>query len=631
MSGIIGAVDFGGSRIDPESLRSIAESSSYRAPGGTGYLFLNEAGLAYQALQAPAEGEGLAQPLLEARHQVCVVMDGRLDNRSELIDRLGPAEERSTSDAALLLAAYLEWGVECTDHLLGDFAFVVWDAPRRRLLCAVDALGIKPLHYAQAGSLVCFASDAIQVLLHPAVPDDYNEREIAAFLANQAEDTKGSFFAAIHKLAPGHRLIAEGGSVRMERYWSPCPAEIKYSRDEDYAAHFLEILQRAVTDRLRDAGAFAGVAMSGGLDSTSVAALAQRAGKGSCCAYTFVFDRLAECDERVYSRAMKEELGLEVEPVEAERLWSLESRAALPLSPDTPFFGWRTCFEEIHRRIVAREGRVLLMGHGADDLLQGSLLVYAERLRRGDLRAIRDIVFHARSRREPVFRWLYRFLGRPHVPAGLDRCLRSVLGKPQKLRPSLIHPDFRLRTQRDSESKGIRRRRVFATARQEIYDNLVGNPWYLRTANWHDRSTAHSGIEVRHPFLDRRLFEYILAIPGEQLFQLGCTKPLLRRAMAGILPEKVRLRRGKTSFIRFLDVLLLERAAGEVLGLLRAPRSAELGILDGEQLRSAYQGLTNGGPNAPRGAVWRAISLEIWLRRCDAVRGQGAHMGQAAA
>jgi len=217
------------------------------------------------------------------------------------------------------------------------------------------------------------------------------------------------------------------------------------------------------------------------------------------------------------------------------------------------------------------------------------------------------------------------------VPAGLDRCLRSVLGKPQKLRPSLIHPDFRLRTQRDSESKGIRRRRVSATARQEIYDNLVGNPWYLRTANWHDRSTAHSGIEVRHPFLDRRLFEYILAIPGEQLFQLGCTKPLLRRVMAGILPEKVRLRRGKTSFIRFLDVLLLERAAGEVLGLLRAPRSAELGILDGEQLRSAYQGLTNGGPNAPRGAVWRAISLEIWLRRCDAVRGQGAHMGQAAA
>jgi asparagine synthase (glutamine-hydrolysing) len=619
MSGICGVVDFGSSRIDPESLWSIAESSSYRAPGGTGYLFLREAGLAYQALRAPSAGAGLDQPLLDPRHQVCVVMDGRLDNRSDLIGRLDPAAGRSTSDAGLLLAAYLEWGIDCTDHFLGDFAFAIWDAPRRRLLCAVDALGVKPLHYARIGSLVCFASDAIQVLLHPAVPDDYNDKEIAAYLVGQAEDPQASFFAAINKLAPGHRLIADSGALRVERYWSPGTGEIRYARDEDYAAYFLEIFQRSVTDRLRDAGSFAAVAMSGGLDSTSVAAVAHRASGPSIRAYTFGFDRFPECDERTYSRAMTEEQGLEVEIVQAERLWSLESQAALPHSPDTPFIGWRTCYQEIFRQMKAHGSSILLTGHGGDDLLGGSSLVLAERLRRGDWGVVREVVHHARGRREPILRSLYRHFGRPHLPAGADRLLSSALRRRVTRPPSsLMQPGFACRLELRDRLNGLE---TFASrARQEVYDNLVGSPWYWRLANWHDRDAAAFGIEVRHPFLDRRLFEYVLAIPGEQLFRLGCTKNLLRRSMAGVLPERIRLRESKTHFTSFLDFALLELAAGEITELLQAPRSVDLGFLDGESLRSAYLGLERGTTDESRRALWFAIHLEVWLRRCEAIR-----------
>jgi asparagine synthase (glutamine-hydrolysing) len=620
MSGLCGIVDFAAPRVDPEALRHMAESSSYRAPGGIAYRFLGQAGLAHQALQARVGKTGLDQPLLDAHHQVCLVMDGRLDNRAELIGQLDPVEGPAISDAGLLLAAYLRWGEACTDHLLGDFAFALWDAARHRLLCAVDALGIKPLHYAHVGSLLCFASDAVQVLLHPAVPDDYNEREIAAYLASRAENPERSFFAAVHKLAPGHRLIAERGVLRVERYWIPCPAEIRYSRDEDYAARFLEILQRAVTDRLRDAGAFAGVAMSGGLDSTSVAALAHRV--DPCTrAYTFVFDRLAECDERAYSGAMTEELGLEVEPLEAERLWTLESQVALPHSPDTPFVGWRTCYQEVFRRMAACGSRVLLMGHGGDDLLRGSSQVYAERLWQGDLGAVREVVLHARRRRQSVLRTLYRNFGRPNLPAGVDRLLSSALGKREAPLISLIQPDFVLRTPLGDLRNGLRTRQLFASpARQEVYDALVGIPSYWRLANWHDRHAAAFGIEVRHPFLDRRLFEYVLAIPGKQLFRLDCTKNLLRRSVSGVLPDRIRLRENKTRFTRFLDSILLERASGEIQELLRAPRSSDLGILDGEKLRSTYLGFVHGITDASRRALWLAINLEIWLRRCEAIR-----------
>jgi asparagine synthase (glutamine-hydrolysing) len=148
-------------------------------------------------------------------------------------------------------------------------------------------------------------------------------------------------------------------------------------------------------------------------------------------------------------------------------------------------------------------------------------------------------------------------------------------------------------------------------------------------SNWHDRNSAPFGIEVRHPFLDRRLVEYVLALPGEQLFRVGSSKNLLRRSMSGILPERIRLRANKTRFLPFLDFLLLERAAGEVMELLREPRCADLGFVDGNALRSTYRGLAHGGPDAPRCAVWYAITLEIWLRRCDAIRRSRCLAGRA--
>jgi asparagine synthase (glutamine-hydrolysing) len=623
MSGVFGIVDFAVPQVEPEAFRQLVESATYRAPAGIGYRFLGEGGLAYLA-RNPAEN-GSEQPLLDRHQQVCILFDGRLDNRPELISRLAPAGGVEASDASLLLEAYGEWGEACTDHLLGDFAFAVWDAARHLLFCAVDPLGIKPLHYARVGSLVCFASDAVQVLAHPAVPDGYNEQEIAAYLANQCEDPERSFFTAIRKLAPGQRLLATAEGMRAERYWSPRPAEIRYSRDEDYAAHFLDIFQRSVTDRLRGAGSFAGIAMSGGLDSTSVAALAQRSPSVRVRAYSFVFDRFAECDERSYSRAMTEELGLDVEPVEAEILWSLESQGVVPVSADMPFTGWRTCYEQIFRRMAAGGSRVLLTGHGGDGLFRGSSMTYAERLRRGDLGAVREVARHAMRLGEPLPRVFYRYFGRPHLPAGADRLLRSAFGRrPEPFLPSWVRPDFAHRVDLAGRQRILQPRNLFASrARQEFYSNLVGIPWYRRLANWHERSAAVSGIEMRHPFLDRRLFEYVLAIPGEQLFRLDSSKALLRQSMAGIIPEKIRLRKGKTRFIPFLDFGLQVRARGEIEELLRAPRSADLGILDGDALRTAYAGFLDGESHNLRGALWYTITLEIWLRRCEATKGRG--------
>ncbi len=621
MSGLCGIVDFAVPWIDPEVLRRVAELSAYRGSGGISYRSLAGAGFAHLALHAPGGESTPVQPLADAHRQVCVVFAGRLDNRSDLIDRLQPAQGAAVSNSELMRAAYLRWGESCADHLLGDFAFAVWDALAHRLLCAVDPVGIKSLYYASVGSQVCFASDALQVLQHPDVPDGYNEREIAAHLARQAEDPEQSFFEAVRKLPPGHRLIAEAGALRVERYWNPRPDEIRYTRDEDYSAHFREIFTRAVADRLRGAGSFVAVTMSGGLDSTSVAAVAQQIPGAAVRAYTFAFRELTGCDEQGYSRSMTTELGLSVEPVDIERLWRLEAQAALPVSPDTPYFGWYRCYEEIFRRMTAGGSRVLLTGHGGDDLLRGSALIYLERLRRGDLSAVREVARHARACHEPVLLAFYRQFGRPCLPAPVNRLLRAAFGRRQAPRlPAFVHPDFARRVDLSVRGETRRRRAASDLARQNVYANLVDIPWYRRIANWHDRNAARFGIDMRHPFLDRRLFEYVLAIPGEQLFRLGSTKNLLRRSMAGCLPEKIRLRPGKTSFIPLLEATLRQRAREEITDLLRAPWCAELGFVEGESLRTAYLDYLKGGTEEARRWLWPAITLEIWLRRCEGMR-----------
>jgi asparagine synthase (glutamine-hydrolysing) len=195
------------------------------------------------------------------------------------------------------------------------------------------------------------------------------------------------------------------------------------------------------------------------------------------------------------------------------------------------------------------------------------------------------------------------------------------------LLPPWIQPFFASRIDLAGRDESLQMQRVFASpAQQAIARNLLALFWYWRLVNWHERSAAAMGIEVRHPFLDRRLVEFVLAIPGEQLFRLNELKNLLRRAMVGLLPERIRRRARKTSFVPFLELMVWNRAMDEILEILRSPLSADLGIVDGRHLQLAYLGYVNKRTDELRRALWGAITLEIWLRRCAAIRGAGCRV-----
>src|SRR2546425_1936863 len=308
MSGIVGIVDFAGAPVDPSLLRKMTEFMAYRGPDAQEVRAQGPVGLGHAVLRTTSNPAPERQPCtLDGR--VWITADARVDNRQELVRRLvacGRVEPGAAGDARLILHAYHVWGEDCVEHLLGDFAFAVWDGRERRLFCARDHFGVKLFYYAHLGNCVVFSNTLECVRLHPAVSDGLNERAIGDFLlfgANQEPAT--TTFADIQRLPPAHTLSCVEGALRVRRYWTlSIGRENRYARAGEHVERFGELLRKAVADRLRTERI--GVLMSGGLDSTTVAAtarelLSKEAGPFDLRAYTAVYETLIPDQERRYS------------------------------------------------------------------------------------------------------------------------------------------------------------------------------------------------------------------------------------------------------------------------------------------------------------------------------------------
>jgi asparagine synthase (glutamine-hydrolysing) len=622
MSGFCALVDLSGAPADRETLLAMASAASRSGTDGRTHRIAGEAGFCHLALHATAESLNERQPLRSPDGSLHLVADVRLDNRGELIDRLtgdGVLDRKDPGDAELILAAWRRWEEDCPVHLLGDFAFVLWDARRKRVFAACDPLGSKPLHWARTGSVLCLASEAQQVLQHPGVSRALDEVAVGDFLACRVPEPPRTFFRDVHRLIPAHRLTVDGiggRSLRIERFWGvDAGTRTVYARDEDYAAHFLDLFRRAVSDRLRSRSDDVGVLMSGGLDSSSVAATAADCpGNRRLFAASFLFDRLEECDERRFIQATTAGLGLESELIAAERFPVLDDPGTCRPSLEAPFVAWDGCFHEALRRARARGARVLLTGHGGDDLLWGSRLVYADRLRRGDLGAGFEVLRHALANRHAWSWILYNHLVQPLLPKTADRALRRLTGRVADADlPDWIDAGFARRTGLAERARAIPPRRSRDAARQAIHEYFRQTPWD-RSSHWYDQHAAAFGIEVRHPFLDRRLIEFLASIPPGQIYKVDLSKRLLRQAMAGLLPEAVRLRRAKTHLNTFHNFSLGGGRRDRIERLLATPLATDLGILDRKHLLAAYKRSQDGGAGEFDLRLWNPIALEVWLR-----------------
>ncbi len=431
------------------------------------------------------------------RDNLRLIANARIDGREELIAKLRDklTLRQSPSDEELILYAYEAWGEDCVKHLIGDFAFAIWDSRLQRYFCARDHFGVKPFFFTHISNNFKFSSTLNELRQDARVSNALNEVAIADYLLfGVNQDLSTTTFKDIQRLPPGHSLTVATGSIQAQRYWTPeISTEIRFRDRESYVERFSELLTRAVEDRLRTDRV--AISMSGGLDSTSLAAIANRKlGAGSTQAFSVVYDSLIPDEERHYSTVAAEHLKIPITHLSADRYSLFDEQVPGDMDQPEPFL-LSALTAQFHNllRLCADFGQVALTGYDGDAFMN-----------------------EPRSSRLKIRTRLKRLLGRrppePVLPEWIDESFARQTNLHERLKQPSIHPAS------------------------------PANPIWTALFEGYDPGATKLPLELRHPFIDLRLVEYLLGIPTVPWRR---NKHILRVAMKDQLPAAV-LNRPKT-------------------------------------------------------------------------------------
>ncbi|HET6566611.1 MAG TPA: asparagine synthase-related protein, partial [Rhodothermales bacterium] len=318
MSGIAGLYYFDGRQVGPGLMEHMVDSmAGHRGPDAQAVWSDGQIGLAHCMLYTTPESLSEHLPAANCAGNIVITADARIDNREELLAALGRSVlGQDCADSQLLLAGYERWGEAVVSHLVGDFAFVVWDARARRLFCAVDQLGAGQLYYTHRPNRFFACGSEIKALAATdEVVLEIDEVRLGESLAWMRRPPDSTVFKGVSKLPPAHAMSIEPAGIKLWRYWTIEPSEEATQLNREACTErFLELFTEAVRCRIRSAYPV-GIELSGGLDSSFVTGVArsivEREGGPDLKTYSNVYDDVAGSDERYYIRQMLALGGLE--------------------------------------------------------------------------------------------------------------------------------------------------------------------------------------------------------------------------------------------------------------------------------------------------------------------------------
>lgn len=532
-----------------------------------------------------------------------LLFDGRLDNRDELARELGLGQDAGDREIVLGFLTAGRW--ELLDRLLGPWALALFDLHAREVHLARDPTGERMLCWHADARRVLVAGEPAALLDDPDVSRDFDEETLAAFFAVREPAPDATFFRAVRQVPPGHRVVISRDGERRHRFWDP-DLSLLPAAEADSVERFRELVGLAVRAQLRAPGPPA-VLLSGGLDSTTVAAHAARISTTPVRAVSWRFLELTAADESEYAQAMMTAAGLDPVWVDGDGCWPLRDLARTDADPSLPF---ANPYRELHAAAFAAAAaggsRALLTGHFSDEMYHG---VDAWWLR--DCLALGQWPTAAGGLRDEI-----RWCSRPDVwTPGLRRALGVLLlgAGWERLRarriPSWLTPHGRERLRPAP--------RPLRQARHPEQAETLLAPFALMGIAAEMRHAREHGIELRFPFRDRRLIEFALRLPAHHLARPGWRKRLVWLAGEGWLPDTVRLRRRRTD-LEPLFARGIERGHGTVRGLLFGPgpqlwrRWVDAGLL--ERFLGTYGGAGRGDTGLPSLVFWRCVAAELWAR-----------------
>jgi asparagine synthase (glutamine-hydrolysing) len=623
MCGITGAIAWEAPWPTASLIRRMCQAMCHRGPDDEGIYAAGPVGIGMRRLSI-IDVEGGRQPIFNETGDIAIVFNGEIYNYQEVRPWLEARGHRFTtrSDTEVVLHLYEEKGEWCARELRGMFAFAVWDGRRQALILARDRFGKKPLYYAASAGGLTFASELKSLLAHPTIGRDFDLEGVNQFLTFGNTLGATTILRSVRKLPPAHVLVASHGDVRLSQYWRWHIQEDHSLSEGQIVARLRELLQEAVGIRLVGEvplGAF----LSGGLDSSTIVAFMSKASSRPVKTFSIGFGNAA-FDELDHCRTVASTFGTEHRELVLDP-HAVEVLEDLVWHLDEPFADSSAIPTFFLSKLAREEVTVALSGDGGDELFAGYPGYRAEMY----LNGLRRIPRRLRA-------WTLE-----HVISPLTEQTRGATrGTMERARRNLLRVDM------SPEDRFLSRHCLFPPAlRREVFSDEAqvllaptNHPHHWVKLDFHghrdsvnkamyldinvylpndmlvkvDRMSMAHSLEVRCPLLDHKLAEFMATVPARHKVRSGRTKYILRRAMAGILPDSI-LSRGKQGFSVPLDRWFKSGLVASAQTVLFDPRCVRRGWVDPKGVKALLmrheQGMTAHGEQ-----IWALLVFEMWCR-----------------
>lgn len=598
IAGLVGSQD----PLDTSLMaQRLLASVAHRGPDGEGAFIDNGVWLGHRRLSIVDLTDAGAQPMSSAGGDLVITYNGEIYNHVELrveLEALGH-RFRSHSDTEVILAAYAEWGVSCVERFNGMWAFAIWDRNARKLFCSRDRFGVKPFYYLPVGGGFVFGSEIRQLMPWINQPKANRSLVLDFLLTGAADHTDNTFFAGVRKLPAGHNMtwFSDKGKWEIHRYYR-LERKIDVARlpVDEAVAFYGELLEDSVRLRMRS-DVPVGTCLSGGLDSSSIASLAaplfQNQSGRNFSAITAISEQHDNSEEG-YARQVVEAAELDWLRVRPN-FEDLQSQLAAVVNAQEEPFGSASIVMQysVMQRARATGLPVLLDGQGGDETLLGYPKYVAAYL-----------ASQWRNNGVSGFIGAIQEAGKNNTAWSLKGVLKYLAGSRLAGLRYRHHCSEHLYLSRlPPLPKHLRHFAdvcfdEFELQRLEIEQTNL--PVLLR---YEDKNSMAHSIETRLPFLDYRLVEFSLSLPGSMKIRDGWSKWILRRAMESRLPANIAWRRNKLGFEapeRSWHARLQNTLTATIVG---SPLLAD--ITNSKKLERLL-------PNLPLRAQWRLYSLALW-------------------
>ncbi|HEY2990324.1 MAG TPA: asparagine synthase (glutamine-hydrolyzing) [Candidatus Binatia bacterium] len=631
ISGIIGPN--WSDQVTPARLAAMSRILKHRGPDDSGFYLTPaavhgpRAGLGHQRLSIIDLTSG-HQPMSNEDGNIWIVYNGEIYNHQEVRKELEVRGHRyrSRSDTETIIHAYEEFGADCVRQLRGMFAFALWDGRRKRLFAARDRLGIKPFYYALHDGHFLFASEIKSILASGLVPAVMNTRVLPEFFTFGQVVDDSTLFQGIHKLMPGHRLCYDGERLTVERYWDwQFDEPATYEPDEFYLERFVELLEESVRLHLLSDVPL-GVLLSGGVDSSLLAAIAARQASGPVQTFTVGFEEKSYNELR-YAREVSQHLGSEHHEVLVQPGEFFDALPTLIWHRDEPLKFTSSVALYFVSELARRHVKVVLCGEGSDELFAGyndRYWISSWNLRLAKLgdgwlpadagpRLVREnlwklplplklkkgishtLFYHGSTVEGFLFDNFYSFFTREMQGELLSPALSQEVGEinPYANAVALL---------RDSNARTFLHQMLYADVKMYLLEILMKQ----------DQMSMAASVESRVPFLDHVLTEFAGTVPPHLRLRGRSGKRLVKLAAERYLPRHI-VHRPKVGFPVPFDIWLKENKAGVVREVLFDERTRQRGYFNMDYVGKLFDAHEKDQRDC-HSQLWMLLNFELWHR-----------------